>query len=172
MSSGVGHEARVGQRQFDQIEVETLEIGAKHVAVCRVDGRRDNDPAPSAGARDRHQRALGERGRAVVHRGVGDVHAGQSRDQTLKLVDHLQGALGDLRLVRRVGGVELAAGQDLPDGRRDEVPVGSGAEIDVFCRAAPCSEPRTRASWSVASISVSTGGRSSSGKSNTLRNRR
>ena len=47
--------------------------------------------------------------RAVVVRGRDDVQAGQLGEQRLVLVDRLERALADLRLVRRVGGVELAA---------------------------------------------------------------
>ena len=110
------------------LDVETLQIGAQHGAIGWVDCRRHHDPAPPRAAGNGHQRAFRQRRRAVVHRRVRDVHPGQRGDQALKLVDDLQCALGDLRLIWGVRGVELAAGQDLPDRRRYEVPIGAGAE--------------------------------------------
>ena len=52
----------------------------------------------------------------------------RSDDEGLELEDGLQRALGQLGLVGRVGGVELAAEQELVDRRRDVVRVGAGAE--------------------------------------------
>ena len=46
----------------------------------------------------------------------------------LVFVDDLQRALARLGLVRRVGAVELAAGRDRPDGRRNVMLVGAGAD--------------------------------------------
>ena len=48
-------------------------------------------------------------GRAVVHRGVGDLHAGQRRDLRLEFEQDLQRALRDLRLIGRVAGEEFRA---------------------------------------------------------------
>ena len=49
-----------------------------------------------------HHHCLGGGGGAVVHGGVGDIHAGEGRDLRLELEQVLQRALGDLGLVRRV----------------------------------------------------------------------
>ena len=76
----------------------------------------------------RHQHRLAAGGRAVVHRGVGDLHAGQQRDLGLELEQHLQRALRDLRLIGRVAGQELAALDQMIDGRRDVMAIGAGAE--------------------------------------------
>ena len=86
-------------------------------------------------ARAAMQHRLGAGRGAVVHGGVGHVHAGQLADQGLELEDRLQGPLADFRLVGGVGGVEFAAGDQLVDHRRDEVVVGAAAEErGVGCR--------------------------------------
>ena len=76
----------------------------------------------------RHQHGLGAGGRAVVHRGVRHLHAGEQRHLGLELEQVLQRALGDLRLIGRVGGEELAALDQVIDGRRHVVAVGAGAD--------------------------------------------
>ena len=72
--------------------------------------------------------SLDERRGAVIERGIGHLHAGQQRHLALELEQHLQRALAHLRLVRRVGGQELAAHQQLIDAGRDVVAIGAGAE--------------------------------------------
>ena len=61
-------------------------------------------------------------------RGIADFHAGQGSDQALVVEDSLQGALGNLRLVGGVGGVELTAPQDRIDCSRDVVVISAGAQ--------------------------------------------
>ena len=82
---------------------------------------------PAGDARGHHQR-FGRAGRAVVHGGVGHVHAGQLADHRLEFEDGLQRALRDLRLVGRVGGEELAARNQRVDDHRAVVRVRAGAE--------------------------------------------
>ena len=65
---------------------------------------------------------------SVVMRGVGAVHAGQAGDEALVFKDALQRPLGDLRLVGCVGGVKLSAADQVVDGSRDIVVIGTGAE--------------------------------------------
>ena len=65
---------------------------------------------------------------AVVHAGVGDVHAGQLGNHGLELEDGLQRALRDLRLVGRVAGEELAALHQRIDDHRAVVAIGAGAQ--------------------------------------------
>ena len=74
-----------------------------------------------------HGDRLGRGGRAVVVRGVGDVHAGQLADHGLEFESALQNALADLRLIGGVAGDKLFAGGDGFDDRRDEVAVGARA---------------------------------------------
>ena len=93
-----------------------------------MDGAADQHALAARGRANGHQRRLGGRRAAVVVRGGDDVQAGQLRDQRLVLVDRLERALADLRLVGRIRGIELAARQDLVDRRRDVVAVRAGAE--------------------------------------------
>ena len=60
---------------------------------------------------------------AVVQRGVRDLEAGELADHRLVLEQGLEHALGELRLVRRVGGVELRAARPAPTRRRHVVVV-------------------------------------------------
>ncbi len=76
----------------------------------------------------RHQHRLAAGGRAVVHRGVGDLHAGQRRDLGLKLEQDLQRALRDFRLIGRVAGQKFRALDQMIDGRGDVVAIGARAE--------------------------------------------
>ena len=57
----------------------------------------------------RHQNRFRHRRRAVVHRGVRRVHAGQLANQRLKFENRLQCALRDFRLIGRVSGQKFAA---------------------------------------------------------------
>jgi hypothetical protein len=67
------------------------------------------DRLAALGHAPRHHDRFPARGRAVVHRRIRHVAAEQPRDLRLELEHHLQRALRDLGLVRRVGGEELAA---------------------------------------------------------------
>jgi hypothetical protein len=82
----------------------------------------------TAGDAAGHEAGLGEGGGAIVHAGVGDVHAEELAGHGLEFEHRLQGALADLRLVGRVGGVVLAAADDVGDGAGDEVPVSAAAQ--------------------------------------------
>ena len=112
----------------------------------RVDSRRHEDarrlraPVRAHG----HEAGLGERGGAVVERRVRHIQRGQARDHGLVLVHDLQRALARLGLVRRVGAVDLAARDEGPDGRRNVVLVGAGAdevERQAVARRARAGEP-------------------------------
>ncbi len=79
--------------------------------------------APDTSTRERFvtraaiRRGFHERGRAVVHRRVRDVHARELADHRLVLVDVLQRPLRDLGLVGRVGREELRPAQHVIDDR-------------------------------------------------------
>ena len=94
------------------------------VRVHRVRNEHPLAPRLAAG----HERGLGGRGRTVVVRGGHHVEPDQLRDQRLVLVDALQRALADFRLIRRVGRVPLPAEQELVDRGRRPVAVDAGAE--------------------------------------------
>ena len=83
---------------------------------------------PPPGQAVGHQHGLGGRGRAVIHGGVGDLHAGQVRDLGLELEQVLQRALRNLGLVGRVGGEELGALDQVIDARRHVMAIGAGAD--------------------------------------------
>src|SRR5215471_14068855 len=55
----------------------------------------------------RHKNSLGQSCTAVVERRIGNFHSCELRDVRLKFKDRLQRSLRNLRLIWRVGGVEL-----------------------------------------------------------------
>ena len=95
-------------------------------AGCRP--RETTSAARALAGAERQVGGRGDRRRALVERGVGDRQPGQLGDRGLELEHHLQPALGDLGLIRRVGGEELRARDDRVDQRRDVVVVHPGAE--------------------------------------------
>ena len=97
-----------------------------HRPVMRMDAAGQHGLAP---LRDpvRHQHGLGRRGRAVIHGGVRDLHAGQQRNLALKLEQIVQRALRDLRLIGRVRGHELRPLDDIIDGGGNMMLVGAAA---------------------------------------------
>ncbi len=104
-----------------------LRVGGDDLAVLGVDGAGD-DGGVAAGDADGHHDGFGGAGGAVVHAGVGDLHAGELADHGLELEHGLEGALGDLGLVGGVGGEELAAGDDGVDQDGLVVAIDAGAE--------------------------------------------
>ena len=86
------------------------------------------DDAAPFGFADGHEDGLGDGGAALVERGVGDLHAGELADERLELEERLQAALARLRLVGRVGGVELAPPRDRVHDGGDEVVIRPAAE--------------------------------------------
>ena len=97
---------------------------AGHVAVVRmqVAGQHRFPPPRHPG---RHHHRLGAGGRAVIHGGVGHLHAGQHRHLALELEQHLQRALRNFRLVGRVGGQKLAPLDQIIHRRGHMVAVGT-----------------------------------------------
>ena len=122
---GVG--LAVSQADLDQLGAVADRVGREGLAAVRVQAARDDEAAP---LRRRHRQVTGrgDRGGALVEAGVGDGQAGQLRHRGLELEHHLQPALGDLRLVGRVGGEELGALGDRVDDRRHVVVVHPGAD--------------------------------------------
>ena len=99
--------------------------------------------------------------RPVVARRVRDVHAGQLADRGLVLEDRLQHALAHLRLVRRVGGQELAALHHGVDDRRHVVVVDARRRGTTAPAPSRRSAPRARRDAPNSSCSESAGSRSS-----------
>ena len=73
-------------------------------------------------------------GRSVIHRGIGDVATKQPRNLRLEFEQHLERALRDFRLVRRIGGQELAALDQVIDARRDVMFICATAEEERMMR--------------------------------------
>ncbi len=71
----------------------------------------------------RHRHALGGCRRLVEQRGVGDIQAGEVRDHRLEIEKDFEPALGDLGLIRGVGGV--------PGGIFEHVPLDHGGRDGV-----------------------------------------
>jgi hypothetical protein len=131
VSGSLGEDARIRRaarvRHLDHLETESRRVrldDLPHLWVRRL----GDDDLCSARRVLRHVAGVGRHGRPVVAGCVGDVHAGQLADRGLVLVDGLQDALTHLRLVRRVGGQELAARKNDVHDRGDVVVVDSRAE--------------------------------------------
>ncbi len=92
------------------------------------DARSGDHDSVASGDADGHHHRFGSAGRAVVHGSVGDIHAGQLADHGLEFEDGLQRSLRDLRLVRRVGGEELAALDQRINDDRAVMAIGAGAQ--------------------------------------------
>ena len=75
-----------------------------------------------------HEHRFGGRGRAVIHGGVGDLHAEKIGDLGLELEEDLQRALRDLRLIGRVAGEEFGTLDEVIDARRHVMAIGAGAD--------------------------------------------
>ena len=126
--------------RFQGLRVRSAVFGRDDVQLCigceavglhdlndlRVRGRRDvSDGALPILA---HGDRLGGGCRAVIVRGVGDIHAGQLADHGLEFERPLQYALADLRLIGGIARHKLLTGRDgLHDG---------GNEMTVAARAA------------------------------------
>src|SRR5690554_2146128 len=83
----------------------------------------------------RHKRCFGRRARAVVHRGVRDIEPEELADDGLELEDRLKRALRELRLIRRIRGIELASEQELIDRGRDMMRVRTASKEGEHLRA-------------------------------------
>ena len=93
-----------------------------------MEGAREQHPAGRFVRAHRHEDGFGQRAGAVVEAGIGNIEPGERRHHGLVFVNHLQRALARFRLVRSVGGIEFAAGGDLPNRRRNMMLVGAGAD--------------------------------------------
>src|ERR1700730_1725526 len=74
-----------------------------------------------------HQHGFGSRRRAVPHGSVGDFLSSELTHQCLKFKDRLQRALGNLRLIRCVGGKEFAALNNCIGNHGAQMVVNAGA---------------------------------------------
>jgi hypothetical protein len=127
-----------------------LEVRGQRLPIVRMHAPGDEDPFPS-GRTARHQRRFGGRGGPVVMRGADHVQVDQLRDQRFVLIDALERALADLRLVGRVRGVPLAAEEKLVDRRRRPMAIDARAQerneirpVPAGKRLQPCGELQLR----------------------------
>ena len=136
-----GAALRQVDRDADDLDARPRAVRLEDAPVVGVDAGRDRD-ARATREPARHEGRLGRGGGAVVVRGGRHLHPGQLADERLELVDALQRALRDLRLVRRVGGRELGAPDHLADHGRDQVAVDAGPEEadlgDPVAAGEPC----------------------------------
>ncbi|MNW55436.1 hypothetical protein D3C74_330940 [compost metagenome] len=105
---------------FYNIQAPCTRRGAQHLACFRM-YRPGNDQFFAFRRSGRKHRGFREGGRAIVHTGIGDLHAGQLTDIGLEFEDCLQLSLADLRLVRRVCRIEFRAGNDMINDNGDMV---------------------------------------------------
>ena len=82
--------------------------GLHDLRIMRVQRAREHR-ALAAGDAGRHRHRFPARGRSVVERGIRHRTAIETRHLRLELEQHLERALRDFRLIRRVGGQEFAA---------------------------------------------------------------
>jgi hypothetical protein len=104
-----------------------LRISGEHLAIFGMNGRSDDGITAAGNPHSHHHRLRGSC-RSVVHAGVGHIHAGQFGDHGLELEDGLQSALGDLGLVRRIAGKELATLDKRIDDDRPVMTIGASAQ--------------------------------------------
>ena len=114
------------RRHHVQADAERLRVGLDDGQVARVQRVGDREPVSPRQAAG-HEAGLGQGAGAVVEPRVRRLAAVEGGDQRLKLEGGLQRPLRRLRLIRRIGGKELAAADDLVDDGRDEALVSAAA---------------------------------------------
>ncbi len=107
-------EARIGFHRSDHIRVQPG--GIRYLALALGIGK--------------HVHSLCRCGCAIVYGRIRHIHAGQGADERLPFKDRLQHALAHLRLVRRISGIEFAAGCKLRHGCGDVMVVCARAAED------------------------------------------
>ena len=128
-------EAEVGDalllRELGELDAVVVGVGAHDAENLLGHGGGDEHAVLLACGGYHHHHDLGGSGGAVVHRGVGALQAVELGDHALVLEDVLEGTLGDFGLVGGVGGVELAALEQVGDGGRGVVVVDAAACEDA-----------------------------------------
>ncbi len=124
------------RRQAGGGDASRVSQGPGRLGVVRVQAAGEHRLAPPRHPVGHHHR-LGAGGGAVVHRGVGHRQAGQGRHLGLELEQHLQRALGDLRLVGGVAGQEFRALDDVVDAGRHMVAIGPRPAEERPCPRRP-----------------------------------
>ena len=112
------------RRRISKLVAGELRHRLRDRDIMGMQARRQNRLAPLGDA-PRHADRFPAGGRPVIHGGVGDVAAQQPRDLRLEFEQHLQRALRDFGLVRRIGGQELAALDQMIDAGGNMMLVGA-----------------------------------------------
>ena len=119
--------ALFGHGEVADLDAVGVAVSVQHRTVMRMQGE-GHGHGVALGQTAGHQRAFGQRGRAVVHGGVGHFHAEQTGDERLEFKDALQRALTDFGLVRRIGGIEFGTADQGRDHGGDMVLVAPRAD--------------------------------------------
>ena len=101
-------------------------IGAHGLGIMRMQTAREYGLA-AFGDPVRHRDRLDRRRRSVIHRRIGDIHRGQSRDLGLELENGLQSALRDLRLIGRIAREKFGALDQMIDACGNMMLIGPRA---------------------------------------------
>jgi hypothetical protein len=126
---GTARPVRTARRRAARRQVGDVELDAERCAACAQHRERLREHLASTTTRGRcraarpaHERdGLGDRGRLVEQRRVGDRQPGEVGDHRLEGDQRLEAALADLRLVGRVGRV--------PGGRLEHVAADDGGRV-------------------------------------------
>ena len=119
--------AGFGVGEFFDRNALVLGGGFEDFAIFGMNGAGDENFVALGDAHGHHG-GFGNGGRAVVHGGVGDVHAGELADHGLKFEDAGESALRNFGLVGRVRSEEFAARDDGIDDDGAEMIIDAGAE--------------------------------------------
>ena len=114
-------------RERDRLVTGEARLGAHDIGIMGVQAARQHRLA-ALGDAMRHQHGFRAAGRAVVHGGIGDLHAGEQRDLRLEFEQILQRALRNFRLVGRVAGEKFRALDQMIDAGWHIMPVGARAD--------------------------------------------
>ena len=102
-----------------QFDAQRAGPGGQDAEDLRVQvGRGEESRLPALARRERHVHRLRGGGGLVEQGGVGDLQSGQVADHGLEVQQRLQSSLGDLRLIRGVGGVPGRVLEDVALDRR------------------------------------------------------
>ena len=123
-----GRHSRIFRVRHDlEIELLPFRNRTRHFHIGRIHRRRHQDACRLrlAMRAHGHQARLGECRGSVVQRGVRDLHPREARHHRLVFIEQLQGALTRLRLIGRIGAIELATSHDRPDSSGNMVLVSA-----------------------------------------------
>ena len=108
-----------------EVDARVAGVGAERREHIGQQQRRSYHRVTLAGAGHAHTHSLGRSGRAVIHRGVGDVQARQGANHRLPLKYVAESTLRNLALVGSISCQELRTGSDVGNHRRGVVVVGA-----------------------------------------------